>query len=614
MPSPSESAWTLAIGPGHRLGKIVPLMEALRGEAPSPSLWRLSDVAPLLDPRGAIQRVVLDAAEIPIEDVGLVRRSLIGGLEMVLVGGDPTGAVVRALQGEPGVRWLAWPLDTDSLNALVRYPRGPESVRHQAGDDDLGPDDDQPRDPGSPWASPSDLRSPTEADEDTQRAERDDDFDEEFYNDDDDLENFEDDEFDYEDEEDLEVQDDFEDDLADGSLRAELLRPSADVAVDDSGGSERVPGDLPPPPAFPDDPELAAIEEILGRPGSGRVPSEDVSQGDDDTAPLTTTDTLVPHRTEPDPFDTDEPGAFLAARDAIAASDGVTMSRDEIDAFTSEPLVDAAPLNAAHFDMEFSGGTATADPGADSAPPSWYRDQIADLADQAQKLDLGLRLAREMGGEDGLNQLEADVAGLLAFTRTLGFVAAPPARGTQELDLDTLIEEQLGGLASADEDMPRIFYRGEPGLRIRADKSLLVLALDAVLNLAARCAGPDGVVHTSMEPGALIRIDFPAGPLAGRDASGLLDPYAVHRSVPGIGPNALAAADRILAGQGGRLAIGELEDDTLRFEIKLPTVDIEGEHPSDPAVQSGAPAPGAENISGSGTTDTGVPGPFTAGP
>tara|TARA_R110002073_G_scaffold60620_2_gene152392 strand:+ start:14422 stop:16299 length:1878 start_codon:yes stop_codon:yes gene_type:complete len=624
MPPSSESAWTLAIGPGRRLVEIVPLLEALRGEAAGPSLWLLSDIAPLLDPRSDLQRLVLDAAQLPVEDVGLVRRALVGDLELVLVGGDPTGAVVRGLQGLAGVRWLAWPLDTESLNDLVREPGSSGLGRGLR--DAPEPQDDLPQDPRSPWSLPPEFRSSSDDD---------DAFDDDTFEDEDDL--YDDEELDAFDEDDLDVVDDYEEDLLEESLRAELAgrtgstsSSSDSTGPNDPDGAAHVPGNLPPAPAFPDDPELAAIEKILGRPGPGRSDArrttlaEALVEDDDSDEPGPRE-----RRTEPDPFDTDEPGAFLAARDAIEASGNVSMSREEIDAFTSEPLREPETLDTARFGPD-SFQDDTASRSQQSAPPNWYRDQIADLADQAQKLDLGLRMARDMAdgeGESGagLDQLEADVAGLIAFTRTLGFVAAPPAQGSQVIDLDTLVEEQLGGLASSDDSMPRIFYRGEPGLRVRADKGLLVLALDAVLNLAARCAGPEGVVHTSMEPGALIRIDFPAGPLAGQDPAGLLDPYAVHRLVPGIGPNALAAADRILTGQGGRLAIGDLEDDTLRFEIELPELaSTDTDKAGRGSTNSGSPssseqsgtrskASDPEKTSRSDASDSGVPGPFTAG-
>lgn len=190
-------------------------------------------------------------------------------------------------------------------------------------------------------------------------------------------------------------------------------------------------------------------------------------------------------------------------------------------------------------------------------PPPWYKDQVADLADWAQRLSLA-------GAPSGFKDqaLAQDVLGLTQFARTLGFLASPPARGGQVIDLETVLEELLAGLAGAREGSPRYLFRPNPGASVLSDKALLCTALDALLQLADACSGPDDVVRVALEPDSgsslhQIRIQFPAGPLVALPPGEILAPYALKRLVPQIGPNALAAAGRILQGQGGDLAIGE---------------------------------------------------------
>ena len=190
-------------------------------------------------------------------------------------------------------------------------------------------------------------------------------------------------------------------------------------------------------------------------------------------------------------------------------------------------------------------------------PPTWYKDQVADLADWAQRLSLA---GSPTGFQD--QALAQDVLGLTQFARTLGFLAAPPPRGDQKINLETMLEELLAGLAGAREGSPRYLFRPNPGAMVLSDKVLLCTALDALLQLADACCGSTDVVRvslqTSVEPAEhRVQIQFPSGPLSSLPPGEALAPYALKKMLPQIGPNALAAAGRILQGQGGDLAIGE---------------------------------------------------------
>jgi hypothetical protein len=209
--------------------------------------------------------------------------------------------------------------------------------------------------------------------------------------------------------------------------------------------------------------------------------------------------------------------------------------------------------------------------------PAWYRDQVADLADMAQRLDLGLRRTLEASGHEetdaALESLSHDVLRLGQFTRTLGYLAAPPGANGATLDLSGLAADFLSTLASEDEAGPRFLFRGEPETRVRADKGLLVLVLDALLTVTSLAAGHGGEVRVAVEreaEQAMASIQFPAGPLEDLEPARWMEPYALHRRLPGVGPNAVAAAASILAGQGGGLELsaeGALRTFTLRLPL-----------------------------------------------
>jgi hypothetical protein len=67
----------------------------------------------------------------------------------------------------------------------------------------------------------------------------------------------------------------------------------------------------------------------------------------------------------------------------------------------------------------------------------------------------------------------------------------------------------------------------------------------------------------------VVSIEFPAGALRGVDLVKAIEPYALRRVVPELGPNALAAAIGIVAGQGGRAELHPSADGRLQWTIRL---------------------------------------------
>lgn len=322
------------------------------------------------------------------------------------------------------------------------------------------------------------------------------------------------------------------------------------------------------PAVAPTDPTLAEIERILGTPGAAARPAARESGPEPRPQPHQRPTVAVPPVREeddlediPDDFDAAPPEAFMAPLDA-----------EELEALQGSPLEPFEPPPPATE-------APTPEPVSTlplAALPAWYRDQVADLADMAQRLDLGLRRTLEAGGMEetdaALESLSHDVLRLGQFTRTLGYLAAPPGANGATLDLSGLAADFLSTLASEDEAGPRFLFRGEPETRVRADKGLLVLVLDALLTVTSLVAGQGGEVRVAVERGedqAHLTIQFPAGVLTDLEPARWMEPYALHRRLPGVGPNAVAAAASILAGQGGGLEL--VADGSQRtFQLHLP--------------------------------------------
>jgi len=245
----------------------------------------------------------------------------------------------------------------------------------------------------------------------------------------------------------------------------------------------------------------------------------------------------------------------------------------------------ATPVANLDFDEDVDLDAPRARIGLDIPP--WWRAQVADLADAAQRIDLSVRvLARaapqiDQGdleeAQKRLRELEAEVARLLQFTRTLGYVAAPPPAGTQVFDLGEMVHLFAANLAASGGDAPRCQFKTAPGADVRSDRLLLNQALDAVFFLV-RCTSKKGdlvraqVQRSDEDGGAWVELalDFPSGPLEGFPEDELVAPYGLADLFPDLGPNALAAARGIVAGQGGRLSLASRARGRMTWRLRLP--------------------------------------------
>lgn len=219
------------------------------------------------------------------------------------------------------------------------------------------------------------------------------------------------------------------------------------------------------------------------------------------------------------------------------------------------------------------------------APAKYFRHQVADLADIVQCIDLGLdRTLQEADSADSksalagrLDELRAETLRLRQYTRTLAYIVSPPGRGEQKFDLAPLLEEMLTTRGS-ETDAPRYLIRTPDALLLRSDKQLIEQALDALLFLAHKSAGPDGTVRVDgrlddvPELGGQVRLSirFPAGRFSDLSPDQLLEPYGLRRLLPELGANAIAAANGILRGQGGRLALYQESSGGLEWVVHLP--------------------------------------------
>jgi hypothetical protein len=130
----------LWIGPGRRARATGALLATLatldadgepRGE-PLPAL-RLADLEELLAQRALEGLLILEAARVPAEDIGFVRRFLERhpGRQAVILAAERDEA--RALLALPRTTWLVWPVDADELAALLPGAGAPaEGTRPRA--------------------------------------------------------------------------------------------------------------------------------------------------------------------------------------------------------------------------------------------------------------------------------------------------------------------------------------------------------------------------------------------------------------------------------------------------------------------------------------------------
>ncbi len=305
---------------------------------------------------------------------------------------------------------------------------------------------------------------------------------------------------------------------------------------------ERPKQEFAPQVTPPKDPNLAEIEAILSQPAAafqaGEAIAEAPHEGDSAEQPFTEV------RSEPVVAEEDPPLSEAESEPAIV----------EEEPQAPEPE-DAAPK---------------AEPQPDE--PAWFKDQVADLADIVQTVYVSTSTMTEDDATAPPGLL-ADSMRLVQFTRTLGFLAAPPARGDTQFDLGELAEELLRSAGSA-ADAPRFLLKISDPLPVRGDKELIVQALDAVLVLARLCAGPEGEVRLSgqknEEGGSALKLGFPRGPLDGLTPAEIVTPYALRADLPDMGKNALRAASRIIEGQGGAMTLSDRGGGQLQFVLTLP--------------------------------------------
>lgn len=220
------------------------------------------------------------------------------------------------------------------------------------------------------------------------------------------------------------------------------------------------------------------------------------------------------------------------------------------------------------------------------AAPPWWRAQVADLADAAQRIDLSVKMLAQAAPEidegdlddarSRLRELEAEVARLLQFTRTLGYVAAPPPTGSQTFDLGEIVHLFATGLAQSGPQAPRCQFKATPNATVRSDRQLLSQALDAVFFLVRCTARKGDLVRARVQllekDGGWVEldVDFPSGPLEGLVDDDIVSPYSLSDLFPELGPNALAAATGIVAGQGGELRLASRARGRMTWHLRLP--------------------------------------------
>jgi len=171
--------------------------------------------------------------------------------------------------------------------------------------------------------------------------------------------------------------------------------------------------------------------------------------------------------------------------------------------------------------------------------------------------------------------------------RRVGERVASPAPGpvTGGVDLGDLVEELLASAALQGEGAPRYQYRCPESVFVQRERTTLVEGLTGLVELARRCAGPDGlvraVVDTTRAPGRVagdpsasgvrIGLDFPRSRLDEKDLSGLFE-----RPFPAEGDAQLAegvaAAQHsasVLREAGGEVELVPEPPGRVRCEVRL---------------------------------------------
>lgn len=328
--------------------------------------------------------------------------------------------------------------------------------------------------------------------------------------------------------------------------------------------------------------ELAQIEAILGTPLARRTRDEAEERGADRTAPPAPRSAPAPAPIEHTPapridepeLEPLEPPEPHAEHEPLAEHELQPVPRGSLPTPSFAP-----PL--APSDTETPARRA---PSAElpRAPAPWFQNQVADLADLAQRIELGLTQVREgaQASEEAIEalstpieELTRDVARLLQFTRTLGYLVAPPARGAQRFELGELVDLHTRALVERGAEGPRCLARKNGSAIVKSDRQLVSQVLDALFHLAGRAAAAGELVRVQLKTekdAARLSIEFPAGPLAALAPERIVEPYALRRLFPELGANALAAATGIVRGQGGELALARKGERHLEWTLTLP--------------------------------------------
>jgi hypothetical protein len=547
---PNARPGGVVVGPGARLSLL-----ARHLACAGATVHQVEDLLDMFAAARGTRSIVVDAAELPREDLGLVRRALRqSGAALVVVADDPRQGLVRELCAQHGARWLPWPPTLDDIAQLADGDGAASSARSAAEADVRGAAFERGRFDEAP------VRGSATS--------------------------------------------------ADGATPFEFhADPASTTSSAHGAGAEPSHADF-----AARDAELDAIDEILARGRSSPVPGLDLPRpldlpragaGEADhvddapprEAPATEagggTTIRVPGFPDPLLLPDSMPAELPLGHAPMPApgpaaghpQGGAIPAADPSSGASSARL--AVPPAGARLPDALGGPLSLESDAKSGTTPAWMRDQVADLADQTTRLDLSLTVLTEsLDGlaEERKHDLEAHVehvrgetARLMGFARTLAFLATPPARGSQRFDIGEVLKVYVASLAKQGPDAPRLLYRSAGPVEVRSDRGLLGVVFDALLFVARECSSRGVVVRAQVLPPAdgrvAVEIEFPAGPLDGRTVEHIFTPYALRRVLPNLGPNALAAAQAIVVGQGGSLTLGFLDKGRASWRLELPVAD-----------------------------------------
>lgn len=485
-------------------------------------LRALAEIADLGGANPPSGALLIEADVLRAEDLLDLERFLarVPTARLILIGEDPGRRGVRALLRGDRVRWMAWPPDLEDMRALAA-PRGRGRIPAAR------------EEPARERRTASSSRADTDTDDP-----------------------------------------EFPPELPatrPSPVRASAARLATTPAAADE---ERKPlGEPPlarPRLASPISAEIAEIERVLGAlsPMGSEISRRTTRTGED----LSLAAHLATHAAEP--HASSRPHAELPPLEAEERGLSST-SRGEPEGSAS----------SAHVMQPARAGRA-------DSPPESFRAQVADLADIAQRIEFSLQGLREAHEESSppsstsseVETVGREVARLVQFARTLGYLVSPPGPGVQRFELTEMLEVFLSEIRSGGPDAPRCLLRSNGPLLVRSDRQLLSQAFDALFFLARSAAARGEIVRVqarrdedSEPPTARISIDFPAGRLLEVPTEAIVEPYRLRRILPDLGPNALSAAVRIIEGQGGQCRLEPQSRGRLEWTVTLPLAGTDGE-------------------------------------